>query len=369
MENETPKFLFVGEGETKKTIPVTVVSGILIMLVIILIGCLSLTFQKEYVVNYTDKSNLDYNVYLKPNEYYPTQSLPKNKNYVSTLIDYIDADFDYTFTSSDKFDLEYTYYIQADVLVNNTQGKNIFKQEEVLLEKKNFQDANGNKFNIKENLKIDYEKYNQLATSFVNKYEISADSKVVVSLYIDVAGKHADFDKKLKDKAVISLEIPLTNKQVDITMDYKLSNNKNEVFQYKSTTIKNPVLFGISIVLAIIDAITIIGLVIYIIKSRDNVTIYKQRLKKILRDYNGYICETNNFRRTEIDNDLRLEYVKTFDDIINIRDSIEKPILFHEERRGERAIFYLIDENVAYIYVMRAVDMKKVQLKGKYRVF
>lgn len=369
MENETPKFLFVGEGETRKTIPITVLSGILVMLVIILIGCLSLTFQKEYSVNYTDKSDLDYNVFLKQNDYYETQSLPKNKNYVSTLIDYINANFKYDFKSSDKLDLEYTYYIKADILVNNQQGKNIFKKEETLVEKKNFQDADDNKFEINEEVRIDYVKYNQLATEFVNKYEISADSKVVVSLYIDVVGKHAEFDKKLKDKAVISLEIPLTNKQVDIAMDYKLSNNKNEIFQYRDTIVKNPILFTISIILAIIDVIIIIALVLYILKNRDNVTLYKQRLKKILRDYNGYICETNNFRRTDIDNDLRLEYVKTFDDIINIRDSIEKPILFHEERKGERAIFYLIDENVAYIYVMRAVDMKKVQLKGKYRVF
>lgn len=369
MDNETPKFLFVGEGETKKTIPVTVISGILVLLVIILIGCLSLTFQKEYSVNYTDKSNLDYNVYLKPNEFYTDEYLPKNKNYVSTLINYIDANFDYEFESSDKLDLEYNYYIKADVLVNNAQGKNIFKQEETLLESKSFQDANDNKFKINENVIIDYVKYNQLATNFVSKYEISADSKVVVSLYVDVVGKHSEFDKKLQDKAVISLEIPLTNKQVDIAMDYKLSNNKNEVFQYKATLIKNPILFGLSIVLAIIDVATIIGLLLYIVNNRDNVTLYKQKLKKILRDYNGYICETNNFKRADIDKDLRLEYVKTFDDIINIRDSIEKPILFHEERRGERAIFYLIDENVAYIYVMRAVDMKKPELKGKYRVF
>ena len=62
---------------------------------------------------------------------------------------------------------------------------------------------------------------------------------------------------------------------------------------------------------------------------------------------------------------MRVEYVKTFDDLINIRDSIEKPILFHEERAGERAVFYIFDDKIVYIYVMKAYDMKQKKEKKK----
>ncbi|MCI8460237.1 MAG: DUF5305 domain-containing protein [Bacilli bacterium] len=365
MENGNTKFLFVGEGENEKTIPITVITGVLIMLVIILIGCLSLTFQKEYVVHYTDKSNLDYNVYLKQNEFYQTQFLPKDKNYISTLIDYIDADFDYNFKSTEDFDLEYTYYVTADVQVNNAEGKNIFNQEETILNKTSFNDVKNNTFSISENVKIDYDKYNRLASNFISKYDIQANSKVVVSLYVDVVGKHAEFDKELKDKAVIKLEIPLTNKTLDITMDYKLSNNVDEIFQYSSTMITNPYLFGLTIILAILDITGIIAVIVYIISNRDCKTIYAHKLKRILRDYDRYISETSNFKRTDMDKDMRVEYVKTFDDLINIRDSIEKPILFHEERAGERAVFYIFDDKIVYIYVMKAYDMKQKKEKKK----
>ena len=329
------------------------------MLVIVLIGCLSLTFQKEYVVHYTDNSNLDYNVYLKPNNFYKTSSLPKDRNYISTLIDYVDADFNYTFKSAEDFDLEYTYYLKADVLVNNSKGKNIFKQEETIINKKSFNKVTNNTFSIDENIKIDYAKYNRLASDFISSYDLQADSKVVFSLYVDVLGKHADFEKELKDKAVISLEIPLTNKTVDIAMDYDLSNNVDEVLQYKSTRISNPVLFTMSIIFAILDIAGIVAIIAYVISHRDCKTIYAHRLKRILRDYDRYISETNNFKRTDLSNDHRTEYVKSFDAIINIRDSIEKPILYHEEKPGERAVFYIFDDNVIYIYVMRAFDMKK----------
>lgn len=358
MNNEKIEVLFNGEEENEKAIPITIAIGTIIMLVIILIGCLSLTFQKEYVVHYTDNSNLDYKVYLKPNNFYQNSFLPKDKNYISTLIDYIDADFNYKFKSAEDFDLEYTYYMKANVLVNNAKGKNIFQQEETIINKKSFNQVKNNTFSIKENIKIDYAKYNRLASNFVTNYDLSADSKVVISLYVDVLGKHAEFDKELKDKAVISLEIPLTNKTVDITMDYELSNNNDEVFQYKATIISNPILFTMAIIFAIIDVVGIILITTYVIRHRDCKTIYAHKLKRILRDYDRYISETNNFQRTDLEKDLRVEYVKSFDAIINIRDSIEKPILYHEEKPGERAVFYIFDDKVIYVYVMRAFDMK-----------
>ena len=69
---------------------------------------------------------MDYNVYLKTNEFYKTTFLPKDKNYISTLIDYVDANFNYTFKSAEDFELEYTYYIEADLVVNNNEGKKHF---------------------------------------------------------------------------------------------------------------------------------------------------------------------------------------------------------------------------------------------------
>ncbi len=359
MKKDEIEVLVSSDDENEKAIPIAIVSGIVLMLVIVLIGCLSFTFQKEYVVHYTDRSNLDYNVYLKPNEFYKTPSLPKGKNYISTLIDYIDADFNYIFNSTNNIDLEYTYYVTANVLVNNSKGKNIFQQEETLINKKSFNDVTNNTFKISENIKIDYVRYNQLAAKFVNSFDLSAESKVVVSLYVDIVGKHSEFDKKLKDKAVISLEIPLTSKTVDITMDYKLTNTVDEIFQYKATLISNPVLFIIAVICAVLDVLGIISVILYVISNRSCKTIYKHKLRRILRDYDRYISESNGFKRNKPQNDLRVEYVKNFDAIINIRDSIEKPILYHEEVEGERAVFYIFDDRVVYIYVMRAYELKK----------
>ena len=85
-------------------------------------------------------------------------------------------------------------------------------------------------------------------------------------------------------------------------------------------------------------------------------------MNKILRDYDRYISETVITERVEDmmkTRSLRIELIKTFEGLIDIRDNLGKPILFHEERPGEEAIFYIITDRVGYIYVMRKDDFDK----------
>ncbi|MCX4365573.1 MAG: DUF5305 family protein [Bacilli bacterium] len=354
-------------SDREKAIPLAVVFGIIGMLVIVLIGCLSLTIKGEYTLTYSDKSKLDYNVYLKENDYFPTPYLPKDQQYVSSLIDYIDADFNYSFKSEENIGIEYSYYVKASVRVDNADGKNIFKEDENLVEKTKVSNLTDDSFSITENVKLNYDKYNKLATSFVEQFNISANSSLVVSLYVDVVGKHADFDKTISDKAVITLTIPLTTRQTDIKMDYKTTNTNDAILQYKSTMITNPVLFTFAVILAILDVVAIIAVIAYVIANRDNQTLYNKKLNKILKDYDKYISETVITERVEDmmrTRSLRIEVIKSFDDLIDVRDNLEKPILYHEERPGEEAVFYILAEKVGYIYVMRASEMRKGKKKN-----
>lgn len=354
-------------SDREKAIPLAVVFGIIGMLIIVLIGCLSLTIKGEYTLQYSDKSKIDYNVYLKENEFFKVPYLPKDQQYVASLIEYIDADFSYSFRSEENIGIEYSYYIKAAVRVDNADGKNIFNEEENLVEKTKVTNLTDDSFSITENVKLNYDKYNKLASSFIDQYNISANSSLVVSLYVDVVGKHAEFDKKISDKAVITLTVPLTTRSTDIKMDYKASNNKNETLQYKSTMITSPVLFTFAVILAILDVIAIIAVIAYVIAHRDNQTLYNKKLNRILKDYDKYISETVITERVEDmmrTRSLRIEVIKSFDDLIDVRDNLEKPILYHEERPGEEAVFYILAEKVGYIYVMRASEMRKGKKKN-----
>ena len=366
MKSKEKELPFLQEKDREKAIPIALIYGVVGMLIILLIASLSLTFKKEYVLRYTEHSDLDYNVYLKDNNFYGTKFLPKDKNYISTLINYIDADFSYDFTSEENIDLEYSYYIKATLLVDTSTGKNIYKKEDTILERQSFNKTNNTKFEIAENVKIDYSKYNTMASNFINQYDISANSKVVVSLYVDIDGKHSNFNKSIHDKAVVSLEIPLTNKTVDINMNYELSNNVNAILQYRSTRISHPVLFIISIALAVLDIVVIVGIIYYVTSNRDNKVLYARKLNKILRDYSRCLSQvigTGDAEELIHTKTMEVENVISFDDLVNIRDILEKPILYRETIPNKETVFYIVENNICYLYVMRVEDMKRKKIK------
>lgn len=366
MSNDKIELPVLKGSDREKVIPLSIVVGTIVLLFILLITFFSLTFKKTYTLHYSENSDINYKVYLKDNEFFTEEYLDMDKQYISTIVDYIDADFDYSFTSGEDIGMQYSYYVTATIDISNADGKSLYQKEHTIVDKKKFAELSGNKFSVNENVKIDYGYYNQIAKNFINQYEISANANLIVSLFVDVTGKHADFDKKISNKEVVTLNIPLSSKTVDITMDYELSNNTDEVLQYRSTIISNPTLFTISIFLMLIDICVIICVVIWVIKNRDNETLYTKKLDRILKDYERYICETAITQRVEDmmkTRSLRIEIVKSFEDLIDVRDNLGKPILFHEERPGEEAIFYILSDKVGYIYLMRLEDMKKEKKK------
>lgn len=349
-------------NKNKKEIILVTIGAIVVLMLTMFLCYKSIKSKEEYVMHYSDSSELDYNVYLKKNDFYTTPYLPKDRVYISTLIDYIDASFNYNFDVVEDINLGYKYYISAKVVVDSSSGKRIFESEDMLLDKTRLQRVKDKKFSIKENVKIDYNKYNQLASSFIDKYELSARANVIVSMYVDVAGTYEKFEKELNDSAVVSFEIPLTANTTELKMNYDLKNNVNEKFEYGKTRIVHPFLFVLSVLIAIIDIIWFIYELVIYIQNKDVKVKYKEKLKKIFRDYGPYISKkaaSTNTRDIMYTMSLRIEIVSSFDDLINVRDSIEKPILFYEAIPGEQAVFYIIDTKVSYIYIMNARDCGK----------
>ncbi len=353
--------------DKEKCIPITVIIGLVFLVVFFLIASLALTFKSNYKLHYSENSNLDYVVNLKPNNFNMT-SIRKDdgKEIISSLINDININFNYSFKSNENIGLEYSYYVKASVEVNNSDGKNFFEETDMLVDKKKFSDLSNNMFKVNEKITVDYNKYNEIARQFINTYGLTADSKLVVGLYVDVVGKHANFEKKLSDSAVVELQIPLTTRTAEIKPNYELSNSDDQILQYQSTIINNPILFWSAITLSALDLIAVIGIIIWIVKTRDHNTLYKKKLEKILKDYERYISETAITERVEDmmkTRSLRIEVIKSFEGLIDIRDSLGKPILFHEERPGQEAVFYIIADRIGYIYVMKASDFKKKKKK------
>ena len=332
--------------DIKRNKTITKYLSFIVIISTILISFITLYIENNKIkyIKYTEQGNVDYKVYLKNNNFFEEKYLEENKEYISSLIDNVQAQFKYNLSiEQENIINKYTYKILSNVKVTDkTTKKNLYDKTEILMpEKENLLDQK--QINIKETVEIDYNKYNDLINKFISIYEVgNIDSDLTVNMIIDIM----DSNEKIKE-SIITLRIPLTTNTMNIDIKNNLVEEKNNVIKYKKEKKYNLLFILISVISLLIDLILIIKLIIYIKKTRNIITKYKKEKKKILRNYSQYIQKIDN----KIDYEKYEQInVSTFTDLLEIRDAMQSPILMIEEKNCTK--FIIPTENILYIYTI-----------------
>ena len=340
---------------------------------IIICSILSLSFfliymnrNKDYYVSYDETSNIDYKVFLKDNEFFNNNYLGTNKQYIANLIDYINADFIYKLSLEEK-DVEYKYSYRIDATVDVKQKGTNFSlySDNIELLDEIEKTSSSKDVTINENIKIDYNYYNNLIKKFINVYELeNIESTLTINMYINIIGSCEDFVDNKEKESVISLSIPLTTKTMAIDLSDNLIVSENNVMQCKSVYTNNFIFIIFGTLFALVDLCLIILVFKYIIKTRTAEDMYERELKKILNNYGSYIQTFSNefdFKKYQM---LKLD---TFTDMLEIRDTIRQPILM-KQNSDKTGAYFIIPSNtkILYVYRLKVSDMKKeIQKKLK----
>lgn len=321
--------------------------------------------NKNDYVKYNEKSDIDYKVYLKENNFFKKDYAEKNAQYIASLIDYISANFKYSIDiDRENVDFKYSYRIEADVLVKQKNGeKLLYEVNEILLPDMEYSKSNSSSVDINQNITIDYNHYNKLISEFVSTYKLTdIESTLNIKMYINTIGSCENFVDNQKNESVISLVIPLTTK----TMSIDIINDLVEDTNYVAICPENTNLFiylFTALLMLIIDVIFIILLIVYIIKNRTAKDIYDKELKKILNNYHSYIQKVND--KFDLRGYQALK-VDTFTDMLEIRDTLQQPILMVENNES-KGVYFIIPSNtkILYMYGLKLSDIKKnMQKKG-----
>jgi len=312
--------------------------------------------NKSEDIIYTESSNVDYKVYLKPNDFFETRYLGKDNQYIASIIDYIEVDFNYNLEASEKnVDYAYTYKIVAETKVEDKENHNtLYEFKEDLIGEKEYKANTNSKLRINEPIKVDYNKYNDIINRFVNAYDLDgSNSTLTINMYVDVKD---DVEKTSKSNTpAISLTIPLTTKTMAIDIESN-SVNENDISVCKTVN-KGKYLFGV-MVLLIIDIILVVKLVVFIKDTKNEKAVYNMRLRKIMSNYGSYIQKLNN--EFEFDGYQILE-IKSFEDLLQVRETINKPILMTEKAIVMETYFFIPSEKNVYIYELKAGNLRKVR--------
>lgn len=306
--------------------------------------------SKQQYVSYNEKSNIDYVVRYKDNDFFDEKNITADREYIASLINYIDTDFNYKI-SIDDMDVEYkyTYRVEANVVVKNKDNKNLFYDKTEILVNEKESISTSKEVNINEKVLIDYNKYNNLIKKFVNVYDLkNAESTLNINMYVNVVGSCEDFTNNSKNERVITLSIPLTEDTIAIDFVDNIVNSSNNVMKCNTYT-NNGFFLVIGIILSIIDFGLLILVIRYEVKTRTAETIYEKKLKKILNNYGGNIQILGNdfdFREYQL---LKIE---DFSDMLEISDKLREPILMRENKEKTGA-YFVIPSNTKLLYVYR----------------
>ena len=332
----------------------------IVLFIVFLAICLffasnTITRTKAIPIKYSQNGNIDYKVYLNKNNFYTEKYLDMNKSYVASLINYVDINFNYVFNINQKTTMDFDYKIIGELVIENSKGNGRYLEKEyTLLDTKIRKLVQDKALTIKENIKIDYGYYNQLANSFKSTYGVDINS--YLNVYLEIEPKTSkDLNYKINETNKISLKIPLSEKAIEINLD---ASNQNSV---KHTTIsgetKLSILFLILEILFFIPTcillIKIINRIFYIV---NDYTPFDKYVKKKLKEYDRLIVETDSELNTKGYNVIE---IKNFTELLDARDNLNLPILYLNTIPHEEGIFYILSNNDIYMLTIKNDDLDK----------
>ena len=303
-------------------------------------------------VGFTEKNNIDYKVYLKENNFFESPYLTRNDNmaYITSLIDNLDIDFNYNMLLGEKRSGYYTYSIKA-VISAATQDKNsnYWTKEYVLLEpiKKEFD--NSSVINIGENVKLNYQQYNDLLMDFKKVYSISIEGSLKVYLNIETNIKNNINDEYMKSKVTSSLSIPLTKATIEVPIEINAPASSgllnSGIVYHEGISYLIYKVSGIALLLA--GVISLIYFVLIFVKKGEQVYNYNKKLKQILKTYDEIIVTVT--KQPNLEN-MNVVNVSSFNELLDAHGEIRMPINYYDSKLG--AIFTLINDKMAYYYIL-----------------
>jgi hypothetical protein len=324
---------------------------IAILTVAVLVSSIvAVQLESKYYVGYRENGSIDYNVFLKENEFFEKDHFGMNQSYVASLIDKIVANFNYEIDmDADDVNYRYSYTINSKLeIIDTTSDTAIFNPEQELVSVQNKSQASSNRLNLNEIVVINYDEYNDLANKFIEAYALtSTKSNIVLTLEVDVLSNCEAFTTSAIDTYRSELRIPLTTKTVNIEMTSAVPEAETKMVAC-TRGMGSEAFKTTAIVLGVVDALLIALLVAFICLTRTPDITYTARVKKIVSQYKSYIQRIKNLFETS---GYQIVMVDTFDEMLEIRDTIQAPILMYENADKTCAKFMIpTDSKLLYVY-------------------
>lgn len=305
--------------------------------------------SRTYYIEYTESGTLDYKVHLKDNSFFDEDFLEKDRSYISSLIKNITADFTYALDmNAASIGFDYSYKIDAQMVVaNKDSGDYILAPTYEIIPRTVETSENTNSLAIKKSVEIDYNKYNDIATSFIKAYDLkNTTSTLIVTLTVDVLGHCEEFEENSANSYFISLNIPLVEENFSIFSTSTTPDAESNVLACNDAE-NQKVFFIIAIVASVLAFLLAVLLIVFIYITRNEDINYTNKVRKLVSAYRSFIQQIDGqFDVTG----YQIVRIKTFNEMLGIRDTLQAPILMFENS-DQTMTEFVIPTNTKILYI------------------
>ena len=312
-------------------------------------------------IQYKESSNMNYTFKLFDDSFYEDKEITKDDEItpITSAIDKVILDFQYDFIfGNNPVPMNFNYDINAELIITSKDGAKKYYNKDFKIKPAISKALNGNNnFQIKENVVIDYVYFNDLANKINTSLSgLETNSKLVVNMKINKDSIDDNVSFEIKDNENIKIEIPLSERTMantaltikDIPKEDKQVLKKAE---YSIDCSKYLLYF---IVAAFLSIVCIIRLLVLLFSVRSKKSNYDKFIKKVLKTYDRLIVETTTAPNFESEQIVK---IYKFEELLDVRDNIKKPILYYIVAEHEKSYFFINDDTILYVLTVKAVDL------------
>ena len=184
-----------------------------------------------------------------------------------------------------------------------------------------------------------------LANQFNYQYGIDASSKLIIYMIINKKNG-GDSNFVMNSDSVMNIVIPLSERAIDISLDYNEINEARNIIEKQTITLKNIVVLIISVLMIIISLLMMVRIIRNIQKLIKKKSIYDKYVGKILKEYDRLIAESSSLMSFD---DKEIIKINKFTELLDIHDNLQVPIMYYSLEAHRLCYFYISHNNIIYL--------------------
>ncbi len=313
--------------------------------------------SRKSIIDYEENSSVTYDVTVRKNNFYQSNTLGMNQLYPTTIIDKINIHYKYNFKTEQLGDYQYKYFTVADLVINDQdinhrQGERLLTRSYQLENTMTGKVIASDNYSLEKDYVIDYATYNTFVNKYRTTYALIVDAYLKVSMHVAIVdecdGKTVELEK------VMDVTIPLATNPVKITTNNP-KDVKDSVYSESSSMAHSYCFVAFAVLMFIAAILLFVQEFRKVMKSERAQTRYINKLNRILSANNEVIVRVKN--KINLANHNIIE-VESIEELLDAQNELRIPIAYFETKSNKEGYFVIVNGKEVWRYIFRVEEEK-----------